>query len=110
MNRLVALGVIVAALALTGCSAASSEAEYLDGAREASDVPYSDSELLAIGRQVCDALQAGGGALAFKDIVIENMLDGYTLGYLSAEATQHLCPDQQEAMEKLAAEFDQLGQ
>ena len=107
MKRLFALGIVAAALTLTGC-AASAEAAYLEEAPNASDVPYSDKELLAIGNQICDSLRDGGGALAFADIAMTNKLDGYALGFLSSQATQHLCPDQAEAMKKLAEQLSNL--
>ncbi len=68
-----AVGLAIAAT-LSGCSGANAEEGFLSAVREGLDTRFSDSELLGVARDACDAVADGGGQQALQRLILSSGL------------------------------------
>lgn len=97
----ITLGLAVAGT-LSACSSGpSAEDEFVSVVRESLDTGYSDSELLGIARDACDAVAAGGGQQALQQLAMESGMTVYDYGVVVGVASTSICPEQEEALKAL---------
>lgn len=85
---------------LTACTAGTSdEAGFLAGVREDLDTGFSDSELLSVARDACEAVANGGGQQAIQQLILASGLSSYDYGVVVGNGATYLCPDQTAAFE-----------
>lgn len=116
-----AAAVLVAVVAVTGCAAGerpraklptkaadTSKAQgldkvFVDDLRSDLDTPYSDKELVSMGRGLCEAVEDGGGWAAIQEVAEAHRIeaDSEMFGTISGTATWHFCPDQIDVITEL---------
>lgn len=76
---------------------------FVDDLRSDLNTPYSDNELVSMGRGVCEAIEAGGGWGAMQEVAEAHRIeaDSELFGTISGAATWHFCPDQIEVITEL---------
>jgi len=100
MNRsiLIAVVFVTGAVALAGCSAGpDSKEQFLSEVRAQLDTGFSDSELVSLARDACDAVADGGGQQALQRLAMASGMTAYDYGVVVGQGVNHLCSEQQEA-------------
>lgn len=100
MAKLMVAGSVV--LALAGCaSGPSPEEEFASAVRADLETSYSDSELVAIAQDACDAVADGGGQQTLTELLLDSGLSPQDYGVVAGHGVNHLCTDQREAFQDL---------
>jgi hypothetical protein len=87
---------------LTACSTGSdAEARFLAAVREDLETGFSDSELIGVARDACEAVANGGGQQAIQQLILTSGLSSYDYGLVVGNGATHLCPDQVAAFEAI---------
>jgi hypothetical protein len=95
-----AAALIVASL--VGCAGGpSAEDEFLSAVRTDLETGFSDSELLGVAREACEAVADGGGQQALQRLILASGLAPYDYGLVVGHGTTYLCPDQSEAFQTI---------
>jgi hypothetical protein len=92
---------LVAATILTACTGANAEEEFLVAVRGSLDTGFSDSELLGVARDACNAVANGGGEQALQQLIMSSGLAPYEYGVIAGHGVTYLCPDQAEAFDTI---------
>jgi len=94
------LGVALAG-SLTACSGPNAEDEFVSVVRDSLDTAYSDSELIGVARDACDAVAAGGGGQALQQLALASGMTANDYGFVVGVASTTLCPEQADAFDTI---------
>jgi len=97
-----AAAAILMLVSLASCAnGPNAEAQFLSAVREDLDTGFSDSELLGVAREACQAVADGGGQQALQRLILTSGLAPYDYGLIVGHGTTYLCPEQSEAFQTI---------